>query len=121
LVQELIERFDIRPPDKNMKANLLSGGNLQKVLVAREVSGKPTVLVAINPTKGLDIRSQITTRNAIASLKQTGCAVLLISEDLPELFSLSDRIVCVHAGKITGEWVRGKFDLIELGRKMAGG
>jgi simple sugar transport system ATP-binding protein len=121
MVQNIIERFDIRPPKKEAKASLLSGGNMQKVLVAREVSGDTKVLVAINPTKGLDIRSQIITRNAISSLKESGCSVLLISEDLPELFSLSDRIVCMHAGKIVGEWSRGKFDVIELGLKMAGG
>ncbi len=81
----------------------LSGGNLQKVMLARELAGRPAVVVAAQPTRGLDVGAMEYIHQRILQERERGAAILLISEDLDEIFNLSDRIVVLYEGKIMGE------------------
>lgn len=117
------EKFDIRPRDPANIAGSLSGGNAQKIVVAREL-GAPgkKFLIAAQPTRGIDIGNIEGIRKMIDEAKATGMAVLLISADLDEILSLSDRIIVLYEGQITGELVNdGKIDEEELGLLMMGG
>lgn len=100
----------------------LSGGNAQKVIVARELDLNGKVLLANQPTRGVDIGSIESIRNLISAATDSGAAVLLISADLDEILSLSDRIIVMYEGRITGEVVNdGHVDEMELGLMMTGG
>ena len=117
------EKFDIRPRDPANIAGSLSGGNAQKIVVAREL-GAPgkKFLIAAQPTRGIDIGNIEGIRKMIDEAKATGMAVLLFSADLDEILSLSDRIIVLYEGQITGELVNdGKIDEEELGLLMMGG
>lgn len=117
------EKFDIRPRDPANIAGSLSGGNAQKIVVAREL-GAPgkKFLIAAQPTRGIDIGNIEGIRKMIDEAKATGVAVLLISADLDEILSLSDRIIVLYEGQITGELVNdGRIDEEELGLLMMGG
>jgi ABC-type uncharacterized transport system ATPase subunit len=82
---------------------LLSGGNLQRVILAREISGQPSLLVAVQPTRGLDVGAIEGVQRLLLTQREAGSAVLLISEELEELFALSDRIFVIYEGRIMGE------------------
>lgn len=97
--QERIRAFDISAPGPATPAGTLSGGNLQKVILARELSSNPKLLVAAQPTRGLDIGASETVHRTLVQLRDRGAAVLLISEDLEEILSLSDRIVVMCRGR----------------------
>ena len=101
--REAAQRFDIRTPSLRTPARLLSGGNVQKIVLARELSGAPRLVVASHPTYGLDVSSTAMTHELLLAQRSRGAAVLLISEDLDELVRLSDRIVVLHAGRVAGE------------------
>ncbi len=98
----LVSTFDIRPTEINMSASSLSGGNAQKIVVAREVNNEGALLVASQPTRGVDIGAIESIRDIIEKEKEKGRAVLLISADLEEILSLSDRIIVMFEGRITG-------------------
>lgn len=83
----------------------LSGGNLQKVMLARELSGQPLLVVASQPTRGLDVGAMEYIHQRILKERERGAGILLISEDLDEIFTLSDRIITIYEGKIMGEAV----------------
>ena len=100
---ELAEKFDIRPRDPSIVTESLSGGNAQKVVIAREVSIGGKILVASQPTRGVDIGAIESIRNILEQVKEQGKGVLLISADLEEILSLSDRIIVMFEGGITGE------------------
>ena len=117
---ELIPKFDIRPADKHLPAASLSGGNAQKIIVAREVSIAGKLLVASQPTRGVDIGAIESIRSIIEEVKEEGLAVLLISADLEEIMSLSDRIVVMHEGKISGRLEAKDADEETLGLMMMG-
>jgi ABC-type uncharacterized transport system ATPase subunit len=117
---ELVSRFDIRGADLEAPAFALSGGNLQKLVLARELSADPAVLVASQPTRGLDIGAAEAIRRLLLEQSRAGRSVLLISEDLDELFSLSDRIAVIHAGRVNGVFAPPDFDVHEIGLRMAG-
>jgi ABC-type uncharacterized transport system ATPase subunit len=118
IAKQLVERFDIRPRDVNLPAKLLSGGNLQKLILARELSGNPDVLVAMNPTKGLDIKSRDFIHDVIRSLRNRGCAILLVSHDLEEVLNLADRVLVMSRGRIVGQWKRNEVSREALGLAM---
>jgi simple sugar transport system ATP-binding protein len=82
---------------------LLSGGNLQRVILAREISGHPSVMVAVQPTRGLDVGAIEGVQRLLLAQREAGAAILLISEELEELLSLSDRIYVIYEGRIMGE------------------
>ena len=119
--RNLVEKFDVRPNDINEKAVSLSGGNQQKVIIAREISNNPDVLIAAQPTRGLDVGAIEFIHQYLVELRNANKAVLLISFELDEVMDLSDRILVIYDGKIVGEKNPKETDEFELGRLMAGG
>ncbi len=115
----LIERFRIRAPSPDAPLETLSGGNVQRTVLARELSGDVAVLVAQNPCAGLDIAATAEIRSRIAAVRNAGAAVLLISEDLDELLELADRIVVMFEGRLVYETPREHADLHTIGHYMA--
>jgi simple sugar transport system ATP-binding protein len=118
---ELIGRYRIATPGPAAPARLLSGGNVQKVVLAREFSGRPRVLVAASPTRGLDVGAIETVHAYLRDAAADGVAVLLISEDLDEILALADRIAVMYEGAIAGETDRKGASVEELGLLMTGG
>ena len=102
LGEELIEKFDIRTIDGKVQVDALSGGNMQKVIVAREFSSDPELLIAAQPTRGIDVGATEFVRQQLVEKRTEGTAVLLVSADLSEVMSLSDRIIVMYEGEITG-------------------
>jgi len=117
---ELIKRFNIDTASPQTPARQLSGGNIQKVLLARELSSGPLVLVASSPTSGLDVGATDTVRGLLLDAARDGVAILLISEDLDEILALADRIAVLYNGRITGVVERQHADIEHLGLMMAG-
>ncbi len=101
--KELKEAYDIIVPTVNTPVRLLSGGNLQRVILAREISGSPNFMVAVQPTRGLDVGAIEGVHRLLLTQREAGAAVLLISEELEELLALSDRVYVIYEGKIMGE------------------
>lgn len=101
--KDLKQAYDIIVPTVETPVRLLSGGNLQRVILAREISGKPNFMVAVQPTRGLDVGAIEGVHRLLLTQREAGAAVLLISEELEELLSLSDRVYVIYEGKIMGE------------------
>jgi general nucleoside transport system ATP-binding protein len=118
---ELIARYRIAAPGPSAPARLLSGGNLQKVVLAREFSGRPKLLIAAAPTRGLDVGAIETVHAYLREAAADGVGVLLISEDLDEILTLADRIAVMYEGAVVGETTRADADVEEIGLLMAGG
>ena len=118
---ELIRRYSIAASGPGVPARQLSGGNLQKVVLAREFSGKPRLVVAASPTRGLDVGAIETVHAYLRDAAGEGVAVLLISEDLDEILGLADRIAVMYEGAIVGETGRAEASVEEIGLLMAGG
>jgi len=116
----LIKNFDIRPSDKDNLLKSLSGGNQQKVIVARELYGEPNLLIAAQPTRGLDVGSIEFVHQEILNERDKGKAILLISADLEEILSLSDRIAVIYEGEIVAFLDPKKTDEKEIGLLMTG-
>lgn len=114
-----IEQFDIRPADPDRVVSTLSGGNQQKVVIARALSQNPRVLVAMNPTRGLDVGAIAYVHRALRAATAAGCAVVLISTELDEILALSDRIAVLYEGRLS-ETLPGGVSKVELGRLMGG-
>jgi simple sugar transport system ATP-binding protein len=118
---ELIRLYDVKAPGPSAPARQLSGGNLQKIVLAREFSGGPRVLVIAAPTRGLDVGAIETVHEHLRGAAAAGVAILLISEDLDELMTLSDRIAVMYEGRIVGEVDAATADIEQVGLLMAGG
>lgn len=116
----LVRRFDIRTPDLISPVRQLSGGNQQKLLLAREIDQQPKLMIAVHPTQGLDIGAADAVHQMLLELRTAGGAVLLISEDLDEILRLSDRTLVLYNGQINGEVQRDEADKERIGRLMAG-
>lgn len=116
----LIAEYDIRPTDPNVALKHLSGGNQQKVVIARELARGPAALVASQPTRGLDIRATQAVHDRIRWLRSEGKCVLLVTLDLDELFALSDRVIVLYRGRATYQSSRAAIDLQQLSSAMAG-
>jgi general nucleoside transport system ATP-binding protein len=119
--QELIQRYRVHAPGAHTRARDLSGGNLQKLVLGREFSGEPRVLIAASPTRGLDVGAIETVHAYLRQAAGDGVCVVLISEDLDEILALADRIVVIYEGRLTGEFVPGTATVEEIGLAMAGG
>jgi len=117
----LIKKFDIRPQDATIQAKSLSGGNQQKMIIAREVSNEPELLIAAQPTRGLDVGAIEYVHQALVAQRNEGKGVLLISFELDEIMNVSDRIAVIFEGKIVGILDADDADEKELGLLMAGG
>nr|MBA2643074.1 ATP-binding cassette domain-containing protein [Actinomycetota bacterium] len=121
LARELIRRYDVKAPGPETPARNLSGGNLQKLMLGREFQGKPRVLIAAQPTRGLDVMAIETVHAYLREAASEGMAVLLISEDLDEVLALADRVTVMYEGAIVGELDAGVATVEEIGFLMAGG
>jgi ABC-type uncharacterized transport system ATPase subunit len=115
-----MEKFDVRPPNPWSQAKSFSGGNQQKIVVAREIERNPDILLVGQPTRGVDIGAIEFIHQQIVSLRDQGKAILLVSVELDEIMSLSDRIAVMFDGQIMGERDPGDTDEKELGLLMAG-
>ncbi len=116
----IVERFEVKTPSVDIPVKNLSGGNIQKLILGREISSNPLLLVAAHPTYGLDVGATEYIRREILALREKGVAVLLISEDLEELFELSDRIAVMFKGSFMGILSRDSFNLETVGLMMTG-
>ncbi|MFN3980849.1 MAG: ABC transporter ATP-binding protein [Caldilinea sp.] len=118
--QTLIDRFDVRTPSPSLPAANLSGGNQQKVVLGRELDSQPRVLVAAQPTRGLDVGATEYVHKALLAQRDAGAAILLISTELEEVLALSDRIVVLYEGRIVGEVPGDRANAQKIGLMMAG-
>ncbi|MCW2766680.1 MAG: nucleoside transporter ATP-binding protein [Nocardioides sp.] len=118
--QRIIEQYDVRTPGPDVLARALSGGNQQKLIVGREMSGDPILLIASHPTRGVDVGAQAAIWDHIKDARRKGLAVLLISADLDELIGLSDRIEVILRGRLVGAFDPGDVTPEQLGSAMTG-
>ena len=119
-LNDLIKQFSIKAPDVKAEISTLSGGNMQKLLMGRELISNPEVIVAAQPTRGLDVSAVESIHKLIINQRDEGSAVLLISEDLDELFKLSDRIIVLYEGRVIKEVDIESANIESLGLAMAG-
>jgi simple sugar transport system ATP-binding protein len=124
LAEQIIRRFGVKTPDTQTPARSLSGGNLQKFILGREILQQPKLLVAAHPTWGVDVGAAATIHRALIALRDAGAAILVISEDLDELFQICDRLGALCSGRLSplkatvdtrlsavGGWMAGQFDV----------
>ena len=120
MAADLIQRYNVKAGGPGSAARSLSGGNLQKFIVGREIDAKPKLLIVSQPTWGVDVGAAAQIRGALLALRDAGCAVLVVSEELDELFEISDRLVVIAQGRLSpsvatkdatvemiGEWMSG--------------
>ena len=117
---KLVSDFDIRTPSASLPASSLSGGNKQKTVVARELSQAKKVVIAAQPTRGVDVGSIEFIHKQLIAARDKGAAILLVSAELDEVLSLSDRIAVIYGGKIVATFDSKGADRAEIGRLMAG-
>lgn len=117
---KLIQQFDIRTPSGQTKVKSLSGGNMQKLVIAREFSFDSQILIISQPTRGLDVGAIEFIHRRIIDMRDAGKAILLVSADLDEIFRLSDRIVTIYEGKLTGQFKAADVTKQEIGLYMTG-
>jgi simple sugar transport system ATP-binding protein len=115
-----VRDYDVRPPDLDLPAGKLSGGNQQKLIVAREFQRQPRMLIAAQPTRGVDVGAIEFIHHRIVRARDDGAGVLLVSSELDEVLTLSDRILVMFEGRIVAEFARGAVTERELGLKMGG-
>jgi simple sugar transport system ATP-binding protein len=118
--RELVQNFSVKTPTLETPAKNLSGGNIQKLILARELSRRPSVVIAAQPTRGLDVGAIEYVHRTLIDQRDRGTATLLISEDLDEILALSDRIAVIFEGRIMGELQRDEATAERLGLLMAG-
>lgn len=116
----LKEDYDIQAPNVEVQARKLSGGNLQKLILAREIYGAPSLIVAMQPTRGLDVGAIEGIQRLLLEQRQRGAAILLLSEELEELLMLSDRIAVIFDGEFVGQMDADETDLNQIGMMMTG-
>jgi simple sugar transport system ATP-binding protein len=118
--RRMIAAYGIRAPSREAPIGVLSGGNVQRCVLARELDGAPSVLIVANPCFGLDVKAVAETRARIVAARNGGAAVLLVSEDLDELLELADRIVVMHQGAVVFETPGAQADAQIIGSHMLG-
>ncbi|NNM67706.1 MAG: ABC transporter ATP-binding protein, partial [Spirochaetales bacterium] len=118
--QSLVDQFEVKTPSLDTPVHQLSGGNQQKLLFAREIHHRPQLMVAVHPTQGLDVGATEAVHTLMEELRDEGRSILLISEDLDEILDLSDRVVVLFNGQISGSAARGAADRNQIGLWMAG-
>jgi len=117
---EVISTFDVRTPSVNAKASSLSGGNLQKFLIGRELLGQPKVFIVSNPTWGVDAKAQLFIHQMIMKMADEGASIILISQDIDELLSVTDRICAICHGKLSRTFPTEEMTPEHLGALMLG-
>ncbi|HTD33815.1 MAG TPA: ABC transporter ATP-binding protein [Candidatus Elarobacter sp.] len=118
--REVIERFDVRPPNPDAIAGALSGGNQQKIVVGRTLASDPKLVVAYQPTRGIDIGAAALVQSRLIEARNAGAGVLLISFELDEIFAVADRILVLANGAFAGAFDRANLDRGRIGALMAG-
>lgn len=121
LAGEVVKRLDIHTPSLRQRVRNLSGGNQQKVIIARWLTLKPRVLILDEPTRGIDVGAKAEIHALMSQLAQEGVGVLMISSELPEVLGVSDRILVMHEGRVTGEFTRGQATQDDIMRAATGG
>ncbi len=116
----LVRRLGVKTPSLGARAATLSGGNQQKVVVAKWLAAEPRIMLFDEPTRGVDVGAKAQIRDLLQELAGTGMAILLTSSELPELIDVCDRILVMNRGRITGEFARERFDAEEIGRLAVG-
>jgi simple sugar transport system ATP-binding protein len=119
--QRLVREYDVRPPNITLPARALSGGNQQKLIVAREFDIKPRLILVAQPTRGVDIGATEFIHRKLIELRDGSAAVLLVSAELDEVLSLSDRVIVIYGGRIVGEVDPATVSEEEIGLMMTGG
>jgi simple sugar transport system ATP-binding protein len=119
-VDQLIENFDVRPRRSSISSGKLSGGNQQKLVLAREIESNPKILLVGQPTRGVDIGAIERIYEDLMNLKSKGTAILLVSVELDEIMSLSDRIIVMNQGSIVGETNSADATELDIGKMMSG-
>jgi len=117
---QLMESFDVRPQNPTLLSSQFSGGNQQKLILAREISSMPKVLLVGQPTRGVDIGAIEFIHNTLISMRDSGCAIIVVSVELEEILSLSDRIMVMNAGEVVGTVNKQDATKPMLGKMMAG-
>jgi len=118
--KDVIERFDVRPPNPNAICDGLSGGNQQKIVVGRALAGEPKLVIAYQPTRGIDIGAATLVQSRLIEARNAGAAVLLISFELDEIFAVADRVIVLFGGRVAGTFARAELDRGRIGALMAG-
>jgi general nucleoside transport system ATP-binding protein len=118
---ELKSSYDIAAPSIETQARLLSGGNIQRLILAREIESEPRLMIAVQPTRGLDVGAVETAHRLLMERRTAGAAILLISEDLDEVLGLSDRVAVMYEGRIVGIVDAVDADVTTIGLQMTGG
>ncbi len=118
--QELIDAYNVKTPSQDTPVKNLSGGNIQKLILARELAREPRVLIAAQPTRGVDIGATEYIHAQLLKQRSAGLATLLISEDLDEVKAMSDRIMVVYGGEVMGIVDSDQVTIEQLGLMMAG-
>jgi simple sugar transport system ATP-binding protein len=121
IATELRDTYEISTPTVETEVRLLSGGNLQRAILAREIETDPGLLVAVQPTRGLDVGAIETVHKLLLDMRARGTAILLISEELDELIALSDRIDVIYEGRIAGSFPADEAEIGQIGLLMTGG
>ena len=116
----MMERYDVRPRNPALRSSKFSGGNQQKLVLAREARPEPRVLLVGQPTRGVDIGAIEFIHGRLRAMRDAGGAVLLVSSELDEILALADRVIVMNAGKVTGELPIEQCDEAALGRLMGG-
>ena len=116
----IIERFKVKAGGSQAAARSLSGGNLQKFIVGREIDAKPRLFIVAQPTWGVDVGAAALIRGEILALRDAGCAVLVVSEELDELFEISDRLYVIAKGKLSPSIDRTAATVPQIGEWMSG-
>ena len=117
----MIKRFDVRVPLDDPIAASLSGGNLQKFVVGREIIKSPRLLVVAQPTWGVDVGAAVSIRESMLELAASGSAVIMISQDLEEVFAIAHKIAVLHGGRLSGVMSASEVNAEQIGVLMGGG
>ncbi|MEO5672834.1 MAG: hypothetical protein ABIR26_19265, partial [Ramlibacter sp.] len=118
--RDIIQRFNVKTGGPHAAAKSLSGGNLQKFIVGREIDANPKLLIVSQPTWGVDVGASAQIRSEILALRDAGCAVLVVSEELEELFEISDRLHVIAKGRLSPSIDRARATVSMIGEWMSG-
>jgi simple sugar transport system ATP-binding protein len=116
----IIERFQVKAGGPDAAAKSLSGGNLQKFIVGREIGARPRLFIVSQPTWGVDVGAAAQIRGALLEMRDAGCAVLVVSEELDELFEISDRLYVLAKGRLSPSVPRAEASVARIGEWMSG-
>jgi simple sugar transport system ATP-binding protein len=118
--EDIIANYQVKCPSPDARVRLLSGGNMQKIILGRVMANAPSIVLANQPTRGLDVGAVAYVHEQLLEARNRGAAILLISEDLDELLALSDQLTVMYRGRLSAPIPRGQVNISEIGLMMAG-